>query len=163
MTTFEDLLAADGKLVYKTHGTSMEPMLRQDRDIVIVKVPEGRLKVNDVALYRRGPKYVLHRVIAVCDGYYLIRGDNTYATEKVPDSAVIGVLSAFKRKGKDYSVTDPSYLRYVRRRNATYPVRRICYGIYVRLKRCAKKLGLAPLLKKLLRRGKRHGEESPDA
>ncbi len=157
MTTFEDLLAADGKLVYKTHGTSMEPMLRQDRDLVIVKVPDGRLKVNDVALYRRGPKYVLHRVIAVCDGFYLIRGDNTYATEKVPDSAVIGVLSAFKRKGKDYSVTDVSYLRYVRFCNATYPFRCFFYRIRRGLIKIAVKLGVAPALRKLRRRLRRSG------
>ena len=30
--TMEELLARDGKLVYRTRGVSMEPMLRQDRD-----------------------------------------------------------------------------------------------------------------------------------
>ena len=32
-STFEDLLGRDGVLVYKTRGVSMEPMLRQDRDL----------------------------------------------------------------------------------------------------------------------------------
>ena len=38
--TFEDLLARDGSLVYRTKGVSMEPMLRQDRDLVTIQVPE---------------------------------------------------------------------------------------------------------------------------
>ena len=42
--TFEELLARDGYLVYRTRGTSMEPMLRQDRDLITAKVPTGRLK-----------------------------------------------------------------------------------------------------------------------
>ena len=64
-TTFEQLLAQDGRLVYKTKGTSMEPMLRQNRDLVIIEVPASRLKKYDVALYRRGESYVLHRVVDV--------------------------------------------------------------------------------------------------
>ena len=37
--TLEDLLQRDGRLVYKTRGVSMEPMLRQNRDLVIIQVP----------------------------------------------------------------------------------------------------------------------------
>ena len=104
--TFEELLQEDGRLVYRTRGVSMEPMLRQNRDLVVIEVPASRLKKYDVALYRRGTSYVLHRVIGVKRDHYLIRGDNTYALETVPDSAVLGVLTAFQRKGKKYSVTD---------------------------------------------------------
>ena len=56
--TFEDILARDGKLVYKTRGVSMEPMLRQNRDLVVIRVPSSRLKKYDVALYKRGDNYV---------------------------------------------------------------------------------------------------------
>lgn len=79
----------------------MEPMLRQNRDLVVIQVPSLRLKRLDDALYKREEKYVLHRVIKVKDGYYLIRGDNSYVIEKVPYEAVIGVLAFFKRKGKE--------------------------------------------------------------
>ena len=79
VSTFEDILARDGRLVYKTRGVSMEPMLRQNRDLVVIRVPGSRLKKYDVALYKRGKDYVLHRVIGVADGHYLIRGDNNYA------------------------------------------------------------------------------------
>ena len=52
--TFEEALERDGKLVYRTRGTSMEPMLRQDRDLVVLEPVNGRLQRFDVALYRRG-------------------------------------------------------------------------------------------------------------
>ena len=152
--TFEKMLAEDGRLVYRTRGVSMEPMLRQNRDLVVIEVPASRLKKYDVALYKRGTSYVLHRVIGVKDDHYLIRGDNTYALETVPDSAVLGVLTAFQRKGKKYSVTDRGYRCYVRFWDAIYPLRalraqfrRFAVGI-------ARKLGLLPLLKRLLRRAR---------
>ena len=151
-TTFEDLLARDGKLVYKTRGVSMEPMLRQNRDLVVIQIPSSRLRKNDVALYKRGTDYVLHRVIGVADDHYLIRGDNTYAVETVPDDAVIGVLTGFQRKGKKHDVTDRGYRLYVRFWHAVYPIR---YG-YIRFRRfavsTARKLGILLFLKRLLRK-----------
>ena len=41
---FEEILARDGRLVYRTRGVSMKPMLYQNRDLVCIKVPEGPLK-----------------------------------------------------------------------------------------------------------------------
>ena len=119
----------------------MQPMLYQNRDLVIISVPKDRLQPYDVALYRRGSAYVLHRVIKVREKDYLIRGDNTYHMEVVPDSAVIGVLTGFKRKGKDYSVQDPMYRRYVRIWCAIYPVRAVAVYFIRTAKAAAKKLG----------------------
>ena len=150
--TFEDVLARDGYLVYRTRGTSMEPMLRQDRDLITARVPTGRLKKYDVALYKRGSAYVLHRVVGVRPDHYLIRGDNTYAIERVPDEAVIGVLSAFLRKGKNHDVNERGYRAYARFWNGIYPLRHLLvYGRNAAV-RLAGKLGLLPLIKKILRR-----------
>jgi len=150
--TFEKMLAEDGRLVYRTRGVSMEPMLRQNRDLVVIEVPASRLKKYDVALYKRGTSYVLHRVIGVKDDHYLIRGDNTYALETVPDSAVLGVLTAFQRKGKKYSVTDRGYRCYARFWNAIYPLRTLRVRCRRMVVGVARRLGLLPLLKRILRR-----------
>lgn len=149
--TFEELLARDGVLVYKIRGVSMEPMLRQNRDLVTIRVPASRLKKYDVALYKRGDSYVLHRVIGVADDHYLICGDNTYVLEHVPDSAVIGVLTAFKRKGREHSVTEPGYQLYARLWHTIHPLRvlLVCRRLAVR---AARKTGLLPIIKKLLGR-----------
>ena len=150
--TFEDLLARDGLLVYKTRGVSMEPMLRQNRDLVTIRVPASRLKKYDVALYKRGETYVMHRVIGVASDHYLIRGDNTYVVEHVPDSAVIGVLTVFKRKGREHDVTERGYRLYVRFWNAIYPLRALFMRCRRLAVRAARKAGLLPVIKKLLGR-----------
>ena len=140
--TFEEILARDGILVYKTRGVSMRPMLRQNRDLVTVRVPSSRLKRFDVALYRRGDDHVLHRVIKVRDGHYLIRGDNTFKLENVPDGAVIGVLTGFVRKGKEHSVTERGYRAYVRIWNGIYPIRFFVVRLRGFVVRTARKLGI---------------------
>ena len=144
MSNFEELLEQDGRLVYRTRGYSMLPMLHQNQDLVMVEIPKGRLKKYDVALYRRGLDYVLHRVIGLRDGEYLIRGDNTYKIEHVPDEAVIGVLTRFVRNGKEHSAEEFGYKIYSRFWNEIYPAR-VCY---LRLRRAAGKAARKVGLKK---------------
>lgn len=135
----EDILHRDGVLVYKTRGVSMRPLLKQDRDLVIIRPFEGRLKKYDVPLYRcRGGGYVLHRIIAVRDHDYVIRGDNTFRKEYVPDSLIIGVLTDFKRKGREHSVNETGYRLYARVWNVLYPIRFALHkarGVAGRIKR----------------------------
>ncbi len=135
----EELLERDGVIVYKTRGVSMRPMLKQNRDLVTVRKFEGRLKKYDVPLYpRRTGGFVLHRIIGVKDDCYIIRGDNTFVKEYVPFSEVIGVLTDFKRKGKDHSVDSAGYKLYARFWNLIYPLRwlvRKFKGILSRIKR----------------------------
>ena len=152
MNTFEEVLAKDGKLVYKTKGCSMLPLLRQDKDLVIIETPPSRLKALDVALYKRGSSYILHRVIRVEDGYYLIRGDNTYMPESVPDTAVIGILTGFQRNGKEVSVSNRLYRLYSRIWNILYPLRFFCVCIRQSAVRFARRLGILPVIKKVIRR-----------
>ena len=141
MSTFEEILDRDGILVYKTKGVSMLPMLRQNRDLVMIEKTRERLKKYDVALYKRGTAYVLHRVIKVRQNDYVILGDNTYLAELVPDEDVIGVLTGFVRNGKEFSVKNRGYLRYVRFWHAIFPVRKLYVKGKIFLIRCLKKLG----------------------
>lgn len=124
--TIEELIETEGKYVGPTVGVSMLPMLKSGRDSVVIEKKQARLKPLDVALYKRGEKYVLHRVIETREGGYVIRGDNCYADELVPEEAVFGVLTEYFRGEKHIDCkTDEKYLRYVKRRVKNYPVRRI--------------------------------------
>ena len=105
----------------------MLPMLHQNRDIIVIVPPEGRLKKYDVALHKRGSSYILHRIIDIQDKEYLIRGDNTYRMEHVSPELVIGVLTGFVRNGKSYTVEDTGYQIYCRIWNAIYPLRKILF------------------------------------
>lgn len=129
ITPFETVLERDGRLVFKTRGTSMKPMLREGRDIVIIEPPHGRLRKFDVALFRMGDKYVLHRVIAVREGHYLTRGDNRAASETVKNEDVIGVLTAFVRGGREYSARSLPHRAYAAIWTALLPVRRLAARI----------------------------------
>ncbi len=137
-SVFEERLTRDGKLVYKTHGSSMRPLLRQDRDLVVIEPPAKPPEKYDVVLYRRGGSTVLHRVIKRSGDDYLIRGDNTYALETVPSDNIFGVLTGFVRgkkasskkssadnagEGRLTPVTDRGYRVYSRVWCAIYPVR----------------------------------------
>ena len=142
MSTFEELLEQDGRIVYKTKGSSMRPLLHENRDLVVILKKDGRLRRYDVALYRRGTTYVLHRVVGVRDEGYLIRGDNTYALERVPEDAVLGVLAGFTRKGTYHEVTDRGYVLYERVWCALYPVRAALIPGVRFVRRAARKVGL---------------------
>ena len=138
--TIEEVLATNGKYVGPTVGVSMLPMLKNRRDSIIVLPKTDRLKPLDVALYRRGKDYVLHRVLSLTEEGYIIRGDNCYADEIVPEDAVIGVLSEFYRKDKHVLCTDEKYLRYVKRRVKNYPIRRVLMRIKWKLNAIKRKV-----------------------
>ena len=126
----EDVLKEKGVYIGPTVGVSMLPMLKNRRDTIVVKPKTERLKRFDVALYKRGEAYVLHRVLGAVDGGYIIRGDNCYEDENVPEDAVIGVLTEFFRKNKHILCTDKKYIRYAEKRLKTYKFRRF----FVRIK-----------------------------
>lgn len=103
MTTFEEILAQQGVLMYTNTGDSMMPLLRQHRDVLIIRPkPEGRLSRLDVPLYKRdNGQYILHRVLWVRKQDYVICGDNQWYPERgITDRHIIGVLDAVVRNGK---------------------------------------------------------------
>ncbi len=110
----EQVLEQKGFFVTTTSGVSMLPLFKDRRDRVVIKPVSQRLKKYDVPLYHRGESLVLHRVIKVKDGYYIIRGDNCLESEIVKDEQIIGVLTEFYRKDKRYTVEDFGYRLYSR-------------------------------------------------
>lgn len=114
-STFEEQLEKDGILIYTNVGDSMMPLLRQHKDIIIIKKTISRLKKYDVPLYKRSSgQYVLHRILKVRPNDYVICGDNRWQIEYgITDQNIIGVLTGFIRDGKEISVTDKRYLLYV--------------------------------------------------
>ena len=81
---------------------------------------------------------MLHRVVKVLDGGYLICGDNRTSRERVPEEWIIGVMTGYFEKGKDdfISCENEKYRSYVRALKARKIIRQMC----VWPKRLAKKL-----------------------
>ena len=124
--TFEQALTECGRFVTMAQGVSMLPLIRPGRDLVeITRKGKKKKKKHDVVLYKRDGKYILHRVLEVRPGDYVIAGDHQICKEYgVTDADIIGVLSAVIRGGKHISVSDQNYLRYVRLWCGLFPVRK---------------------------------------
>lgn len=143
--SIEDVLNSEGVLIWATYGTSMRPLLKTNRDVVEIRRPQdvyedGILRVNDVALYKIPLKkfegqYVLHRVRKVCDGYYVICGDNNVFMEHVPFEWVVGVMSGLTRRGKDVDLNGFAYRAYVKHWGGRYRRRMILKRISFKLKK----------------------------
>ena len=113
--SFEELLEKDGYIVYTNVGCSMMPLLRERRDIIeIRKKAPGRCKKYDAVLYKRGDKYILHRILKVLPEGYLIAGDhNAFVERDVTDGMILGVMTRVIRNGKDIYMDNPWYRLYV--------------------------------------------------
>ena len=134
MSSFEEILARDGRLVYTNVGDSMEPLIRQGRDLLVIERRRGRLRKYDVPLYRRDSgQYVLHRVLRVREDDYVLCGDNRWSREYgVTDKQILGVLTAVIRDGTELAVTDRRYRLYVHLWCDLFPLRAfILKALYV--------------------------------
>ena len=136
-STFEDQLAKNGKLIYTNKGDSMMPLIKQDRDLLVIEPVHGRLKKYDVPLYRRDSgQYVLHRILKVRSRDYVICGDNRWTKEcGIQDRHIIGVLTAVVRNGREISVNDWKYKAYVHLWCDLFPVRAFTLHVINKLKR----------------------------
>lgn len=138
----EEILQKEGQYVSTTVGLSMFPMLRNRKDTVIISSYKGNLKKYDVPLYKRGPNYILHRVVKVLPDSYVICGDNCIKKEyDIHDEDILGVLVAFYRGNKLIHTKDIIYLIYSRIWCFLYPIRYLCYYFRKMLVYFFKKMG----------------------
>lgn len=142
--TFEEELERHGSIVFTNVGVSMMPLLRQGQDLMeIRKKPEGRCQKYDAVLYKRGERYILHRILKVRQKDYVIAGDHNYHREYgITDDQILGVLTGVIRDGKRIDVHDKRYLLYVHLWCDFYPIRAailfgktLPYRVYSKLKR----------------------------
>ncbi len=144
MTKFENEIQSKGYILHTNDGDSMMPLLRQHKDIMVIKKITEPLKKYDAVLFKRpNGSYVLHRIVKVCGlGNYRIAGDNRTFSETVPEEWIIGILSEVIRDGRHISVESDEYKAYVRK----VPFRRF----KLKLKRYPQ--ALKRKIRKLLRR-----------
>lgn len=130
-STIESELRECGVYASVTRGSSMRPLFKTNRDVVILKRCDSDPGKYDVVLYKDGKgKYILHRIIRVLPEEFIIRGDNTFVNERVAKQGIIAVLTEFNRKGKKHSVTDTGYRLYARVWNFIYPIRFLFHTAY---------------------------------
>lgn len=131
-------LAEGHSATFRVKGKSMRLFLDDGRDIVkIEKTEPQNIKVRDVALAEIEPDhYVLHRVIKREGHRLTLMGDgNLWGTESCNDTEVVGIATAFYRKGrkKPDLATGRKWRTYSSIWLAIKPMRRIILGICRRL------------------------------
>lgn len=140
MPLIQEALASGKSVQFSPRGISMEPMLRQGRDSVTLSPISAPLRKYDLPLYRReNGAYVLHRVISAGSSYTCI-GDNQFVKETgIRQEQLIGIVTAFTRKGKTYPVTHPGYRIYCRLWHYSRFPRHVLRYIGTRLRKFIKK------------------------
>lgn len=132
-------LLADGMIV-RIHpiGYSMYPMFVPGRDEALLEQTSAELcRKNDVVLYRRrNGMLVLHRICRITpEGIYTV-GDNQSVTEgPLAADQIIGVLTAFIRNGKEYSIRQPFYRFLSALWLFLLPVRPLCFRFTAALRK----------------------------
>lgn len=126
ISAVEQALETNETAAFLTRGASMRPLLRTHKDIVVIAKAEHPLKVGQVPLYKKDgvDKLILHRIVAIKNGEYITRGDNTYHREYITPDNVVGVMTAIYRGGKYVDCnTSKKYKIYVALNRLFYPMR----------------------------------------
>lgn len=98
---------AEGNPVrFRLKGQSMFPLLRNERDVVVLHPCKEELRPMDVVLFRYRGMHVLHRIIRREGDKLWLQGDGSYvAREECTTADVVGVVRAIIRpSGKQISV-----------------------------------------------------------
>ncbi len=140
--SFEEVLDRYGELTYTNKGISMLPMLRPERDVfTVARIDDRRLKENDVILFKRNGRYILHRIVEVYDDHYTTMGDNCITCEEnIRDEEILGVLTGFQRDGRGFDINDRSYRLYIRWIRSTEKGRIVLKKVLAKTKRMIKSL-----------------------
>lgn len=115
-SSYEEELDRHGSFVYRNVGTSMMPMLRQNKDLFVIEKKTGeRCRKYDAVLFKRANgQYVLHRILKVRRNDYILCGDHQYRREYgVTEVQILGVMTKVIREGVTIAVSDKKYQRYV--------------------------------------------------
>lgn len=80
----EEELARGHKVQLRMKGYSMRPLLRTDRDVVLLAphTREQDLRVGQVVLFRYRGRHILHRIVSLQGGRVTLEGDGNYRLQE---------------------------------------------------------------------------------
>lgn len=100
--------------ILKIRGTSMFPLLRNQKDSVRLNPITEELKKKDIVLYRRkNGAYVLHRIIKIKDGVYSMVGDNQRIIETpIYRDQILAIVTHLIKDDKEIDVKKSKKYRF---------------------------------------------------
>ena len=95
-------------------GVSMNPLIREGKDSVTLSAVNGELNKYDVALFRVGDRYFLHRFVGRAQNGCVFCGDRCCEYESgIADERIIAVVTAIQRNGRSVRMDSLGYRTYV--------------------------------------------------
>lgn len=93
-----EIVSLGGSVRLDIKGNSMMPLLRSERDAVLLKKAENIIKYDVVLFKKKDGKIALHRIVDIKDDLYTIIGDNQYRFDSnIPSDALIAKAVEFYR------------------------------------------------------------------
>lgn len=119
------------------HGKSMYPLFKAGDCVFLSELPSNELKKGDVIAYNShiSTSPVVHRIIGIKSGYFLVRGDNnpSDSIEEVSFSSVLGRIDSMERSRKKRPVSGGLrgilFARIIARNGVCRRVFRVCYDV----------------------------------
>lgn len=143
-SSYQEILAKEGRLIFTPGGTSMRPMLRHHQNpVVLLPKPENRrLKKYEIPFYQRdNGVYVLHRILKVQKDSYVCCGDGqVYPEEGVRDDMIFALLAGFYKGDRYIDLSKSRFYRlYGRFWVAILPIRRLWVRVRGKIRKLLKK------------------------
>lgn len=101
---------------FRAPGHSMSPFIRDGDAITVSPVPPGHPAPGDVVAFHHPEtgRLVVHRVVAVSSGSFILRGDNAEKTDGlVPEDRIIGLVTCVERGGRRLGTGTRSWRRII--------------------------------------------------
>lgn len=130
---FKRILNDKGFFLYTSKGKSMLPLIKEGRDVLVIKKYKGNVRKWDIVLVKRpSGRYLLHRIIKIHkNGTYTLCGDNNIISDVgIKDSDIIGILVAIITNGKKNNLTSLMYKLYVLFWCKPIHIRKICLKVW---------------------------------
>lgn len=102
MSVLKELVEEGREVSLLISGSSMEPLLRDQRDSICFKAPDRELAKGDMVFYQRtNGQYIMHRIYRVSpEGYYLV-GDHQVVIEgPLKREQIFGLITKVQRNGR---------------------------------------------------------------
>ena len=130
----EEEIAKGNEVRFKLKGVSMSPLIRNEKDdVILVPCKSEELKPMDVVLFRYKGRHLLHRIIRREGDWLWIQGDGSFvAVEQCKVQDVVGKVDRICRpSGKIVSVDSRQWRWYSRLWRASDTLRRFLLRIYL--------------------------------
>ena len=115
-TLVEEELAVKGKVRFRVKGISMLPLLRSNRDeVLLAACHTNRLQPGDICLFRYKGFHILHRFLYRRGDIFYFQGDNVVTRiEQCSGEDIVGKVEVIYREGQVSPVTSSKWKILIR-------------------------------------------------